>query len=118
MQGMKETLTFVFGTPGADQVSYYKVKGTKHVDRVQSNQSNAGAARLLVGISTDTDSILTDHLMGVSGTPVVKQRADFATTNPTGLLADGDILVVTVDHNGNSGTAGQNIVVAIDLLDG
>lgn len=118
MQGMKEILTFDYGTPGADRISYYKVKGQKHVDRIQSTQSNAGSARLIVGISSDTDSIVTDHTIGVSGTPVVKQRADFATTNLTGLLADGDILMVTVDFDGAAATAGQNIQVHIDLLDG
>jgi hypothetical protein len=87
----------------------------KRVSAVASNDSDA---TLAIGISTDTDSILTAATIGDSQTPVTKDVSDWATTNPTGDLDQGDILVLTVDYDGASGTAAQDLTIDLDFIEG
>ncbi|MDX1664841.1 MAG: hypothetical protein R3272_13700 [Candidatus Promineifilaceae bacterium] len=86
--------------------------------RVSAVASNASSATVDVGLSDDTDEILAARDAGDSGTPAVYGLADFASTNPTGRLLQGEILVVTVDFDGAAGTAAQNLTVDLDFIAG
>src|SRR3990172_5888392 len=101
---------FLHGTLAADHVFAWTVPDPGfHVKEVSEAAQNNSAALSILGISSDTNSILTSAVIGDSGTPTTKALADFATTNPTGQLNPGDILTYTLDHDGVSGTAAQNV---------
>lgn len=107
------------GTLTANATFRWKVPAPGfHVKHVSAGQSNAGSATLKLGTTSDDDAILTEYAIGVSGTPNEKTVTDFATTNPTGKLAEGDILLGTLDYDGSSGTAGQNVTIVITLTEG
>ena len=86
--------------------------------RVSLVASNDSDATVDIGISTDTDSILNDAAVGDSGTPAVLDVDDFATTNPTGDLDQGDILVITVDYDGAALTAANDLTIDLDFIEG
>ena len=87
----------------------------KHISAVTSNDSDATIA---FGVSTDTDEILAASTIGDSQTPVEKTAANWATTNSSGQFSKGEVLVLTVDYDGSSGTAGEDLTVVITLLEG
>jgi hypothetical protein len=86
--------------------------------RVSAVASNNSDATLMIGVSTDTDSIMAATAIGDSGTPVIFDPDDWATTNPTAHLDAGDILVLTLDFDGAAGTAAQNVTIDLDFLEG
>jgi hypothetical protein len=87
----------------------------KHISAVASNDSDA---TLAVGVSTDTDSILAAAAIGDSQVPVEKSASDWASTNASGVLSKGDILVLTLDYDGASGTAAADLTVVLTFLEG
>ena len=119
MQGLTNVLCFhVPGTLSANLNIRWTVARDcriKHISAVTSNDSDA---TLAVGISSDTDSILAATTIGDSGTPDEFTSSNWASTNTTAALAKGDIAVLTVDYDGSSGTAGQNLTIVITLLEG
>ena len=86
--------------------------------RVSAVTSNDADTTLAIGISTDTDSILAATTIGDSQTPAVKDVDDWASTNETGELSQGDILVLTVDFDGSAGTAGEDLTIDLDFIEG
>jgi hypothetical protein len=92
-----------------------------HVSAVASNDSDATMA---LGTSADTDGFLAACVIGDSNTPVEKQRADFdgalltdaGKENPR--LADGDIFVITIDYDGSSGTAADDLTLVLTFTEG
>lgn len=119
MQGTSFALTYyISGTLAANQTIVWKAPFNCHVTHVQACGSNANNGLLTVGISTDTDSILTSSDIGDSAAPATFTRTSWATTNPTGSLAAGDILTAVLDYDGASGTATQNFMLAITLTEG
>ena len=80
--------------------------------------SNANDAELAIGISTDTNSILVLATIGDSATPVEKTVADWATTNPTGVINKGEIMVLTLDYDGDGGTAAADTTIVLTFLAG
>jgi hypothetical protein len=107
------------GTLGGDVNWRWQVPVGLTLLHVSAVGSNAQAAALTVGESTDPDGYLASYSIGVSNTPVEKggagYKSDFA-----GALADsqfphidpGDILTVTLDHDaGGSDSADVTIVL-------
>ena len=92
-----------------------------HVSAVASNDSDA---TLALGSSADTDGYLTATAIGDSGTPAEFERADFdgALLSDAGnefpRLAAGTVLVLTLDHDGASGTAAQNVTLVLTFVEG
>lgn len=106
------------GTLTANIVVTFVIPFDCRVAHVGSCCSNAdGDALLWLGVSGDTDSILTSAVIGLSGVPVEKVQSDFATTNPTGKLSKDEILVLTLDFDG-AGTAADDFTSVITLLEG
>lgn len=84
-----------------------------HVSAVASNNSDA---TIKVGSTDDDDEVLTASVVGDSGTPAEYDSADFVSAAPH--LDDGDILDVTIDYDGESGTAAADLQVVITGLVG
>jgi hypothetical protein len=119
MQGHKLILPFhVPGTLTANITVTFVIPYDCRVKHVGACSSNDSDATLMLGISTDTNSILAAAVIGDSSVPVEKTQANFATTNPTGKLSKGEILVLTVDFDGATGTAADDLTVVITLLEG
>ena len=92
-----------------------------HVSAVASNDSDA---TLALGTSADTDGFLTACVIGDSGTPVEKAVANFdgALLSDAGnehpRLSDGDVFVATVDYDGASGTAADDLTLVLTFQEG
>ena len=86
--------------------------------RVSAVASNNSDATLMIGVSTDTDSIMAATAIGDSAVPVIFDRDDWAATNANAVLSAGDILVLTLDFDGAAGTAAQNVTIDLDFLEG
>jgi hypothetical protein len=87
----------------------------EHISAVASNDSDA---TLSLGISSDSDSILTATTIGDSGAPATFDRDNWASTNPGGRLLAGETLVITVDYDGVGGTAAQNLTLSLTFSEG
>lgn len=86
-----------------------------HSSAVASNNSDA---TLILGISTDTDSILASTTIGDTNVPSEKTVANWATTNPTGQVYDGEVFCATLDFDGSSGTAAADATIVLTFLEG
>ena len=92
-----------------------------HVSAVASNDSDA---TLALGSSADTDGYLTATAIGDSGTPAGFDRADFDGAllsdpgNEFPRLAAGTVFVLTLDHDGASGTAAQDVTLVLTFAEG
>lgn len=119
MTGMHLTYPFHFtGTLAANIVVTFKLPidcVLTHISAVASNDSDA---TLIVGDSADTDEVLASTTIGDSGTPVEKDRDDWASTNENGRYVAGDIFVATLDYDGSSGTAAQNVTLVFTFTEG
>jgi len=90
-----------------------------HVSAVASNDNDA---TLKIGDSSDDDGYITAFAIGDSNTPVEKG----AITDFDGELADsqyprisdGDVVVLTLDFDGSSGTAAQNVTIVLTFAEG
>jgi len=119
MQGHRNVLCFhVPGTLSADLAITWTAAFDGRIKHVSAVGSNANDGLLILGISTDTNSILASYSIGDSDAPVEKTVANFASTNPTGKFSKGDILVATLDHDGAAGTATDDFTLVITQLEG
>mgnify|MGYP001053843135 CR=1 FL=1 len=90
-----------------------------HVSAVASNDSDA---TLALGTSADADGYLTAGVIGDSNVPVEKEAlSDFAGAlagSQYPRIADGDVLVITLDHDGAGGTAAADVTIALTFAEG
>jgi hypothetical protein len=92
-----------------------------HVSAVASNDSDA---TLIVGDSSDTDEYLTSSTIGDSGTPAEFDGDDFVDTDGNShnryypRISDGTVVVVTLDYDGASGTAAQDVTLVLTFAEG
>jgi len=93
----------------------------RHVSAVASNDSDA---TLAIGTSADTDGFLVACVIGDSAVPVEKALANFdgALLTDAGKefprIADGDVVVLTLDFDGAAGTAAQNVTIVLTFAEG
>ena len=119
MQGKKIVKAFhITGTLGANVDIRFTAERDMHLNHISAVASNDSDATLIAGISSDTNSILASATIGDSQTPVEKTKSDWTTTNPTGKIADGDIFVATLDYDGASGTAAQDVTLIFTFTEG
>ena len=82
-----------------------------HVSAVASNDSDA---TLTLGNDADADAYMTATAIGDSNVPEEFDRDDFVDDQfPT--HAKGDVFVITLDYDGDSGAAAQNVVIVITI---
>ena len=86
--------------------------------RVSAVASNNSDAELAIGVGNDADNIMASATIGDSGTPVVFDPDDWASTNPLGRLEQGDLLKLVVDYDGDGGTAADDLTLDLHFLDG
>ncbi len=119
MQGHRLLLPFhIPGTLTANIVITFVLPFDCRVKHVGACASNDSDATLILGVSGDTSSILEAAVIGDSSVPVEKVQSDFASANPTGKLSKDEILVITVDFDGSTGTAANDLTVLLTLLEG
>ncbi len=119
MQGHRSHISFhVPGTLTANLNIRFEAANNFRIQKVSAVASNDSDATLELGISTDTNSILAAAVIGDSNVPVEKTRSDFASTNPTGAVTKGEIVVITLDYDGAAGTAAQNFTIVLSILEG
>ncbi|MFC1996976.1 hypothetical protein ACFLXI_05135 [Chloroflexota bacterium] len=112
------------GTLSANITISFLVPGPCSLVHISACSSAASDSTLIVGTSADTNGFLESTVIGVSGTPVEFERADFdgalltdaGKENPR--LADGDIFVATLDYDGAAGTAGADVTLVFEFTEG
>ena len=87
--------------------------------------SNAYAAGLNIGISTDTDGFIEKYDIGVSNTPVEKEAITDFDGDEAGSqyprISNGDIVVLELDYDyngGGSANASANVTIVLTFLEG
>ena len=86
--------------------------------RVSAVGSNANDATLSIGVDGDADNIMAAAAIGDSGTPVIFDTDDWASTNETGNLDQGELLELAVDFDGAGGTAVSDLTIDLDFIEG
>ena len=122
----KFTHTFhVPGTLTADLAIVWTVPSDCKLVHVSAVASDANAAGLEVGTTSDANAYITKHSIGVSGTPVEKQ----AETDFDGAVADskhphiedGTVMKLTLDFNYNGGgaaAASDDVTIVLTFQEG
>ena len=85
-----------------------------HVSVVGSNTNNA---QVKVGDSSDDARHLVFKDIGDGGAPAVFDRDDFVGGQYP-RVATGDTLLITLDYDGASGTAAQNVTLVLTFAEG
>jgi hypothetical protein len=91
---------------------------------VSAVASNASSATFIVGDSADDDEYLTASDVGDSNVPAEYDYDDFVDTDGNTharyypRIVDGTVVVITVDYDGASGTAAQNLTLVLTLAEG
>lgn len=88
------------------------------IQHVSMCQSNAGAGRIKIGLSTDDDVFLVYTNMGITGTPVELAVATDFRYDALPHLDKGDILKIYLDHDGAGGTAADDATLVITFTEG
>lgn len=80
--------------------------------------SNNSDATWTIGSDSDPDYYLESETIGDSGTPSEHDRGDWATGITTDFphIAADSIIVVTVDYDGDGGTAADDLFILLKLL--
>lgn len=120
MQGNKLTYAWwTAGALGANATITWKVPWDMTLEHVSAIQSNAGNATVAIAAgAAGTTAILAAFAAGQSNAAVTKTRTNFATTNTTGRIAKDDLVIITIDYDGASGTAGQNLAIVMTCSEG
>ncbi len=120
MQGTQ--LIHAFHVPGtlsanlSIKFKVYRDMILQHVSAVASNDSDATLA--IAAGTAGTTALLAAATIGDSGTPNEKTVSNWATTNTTGRLAKGDIVTLTIDYDGASGTAANDLTIVLTCTEG
>ena len=107
MQRIFQTAFHVPGTLGADLAIVWTAPFDCQLIHASAHVSDANAAGIEIGTTTDPNGYMTTWSSGVSGTPVQKEAiTDFdgaIALSQFPHIADGDVLAITVDYNYNGG---------------
>ena len=124
----KFSLAFhITGELGANAVITWTVPSDCQLVHVSACQSDADAAGITVGDSSDADEYLTVQSVGVSGTPNEFDGDDFVDSSGVSHtryyphIADGTVMVVTIDYDYNAGGgsgAASDVTVVLTFLEG
>jgi hypothetical protein len=92
---------------------------------VSAVQSDADAAGIEIGDSTDADGYVTKFSCGVSGTPTEKEAiTDFdgdLADSQYPRISDGDVIAIAVDYDYNGGEgsgAASDVTIVLTFLEG
>lgn len=117
MQRTFQQTIHVSGTLGANVVHTCTVPFPMQLVEVSACASNDSDATIIIGTSSDTDAYLESAVIGDSGTPVVFTRTNFVGSQYPH-IPDNTVVVVTVDYDGASGTAANDLSVVLTFTEG
>lgn len=124
MQGNQIAYAFhVPGTLAADVNIRFTLPNRMALQHVSAVGSNANDAELSIGTSADPDGWLEAAVIGDSNVPVEFEVADFdgaLLTYPGAeppAAADGTIVVLTLDHDGDGGTAADDVTIVLTFTE-
>jgi anti-sigma-K factor RskA len=105
------------GTLGADIAIVFTAPSDCQLVHCSAVASNNSDATLKLGTTSDDDAYLAAGVIGDSNAPVEKERADFIGAQfPR--ISDGDIVKVSLDHDGGSGTAAADATIVLTFVEG
>jgi hypothetical protein len=111
------------GTLAANALGYIYFQSGGTLKAVSGVASNDSAATLKLGTAADDDGIFVAAAIGDSGVPVVWDKGDWGgALNTLGAdenyyVAPGTTLLWTLDYDGASGTAAQNVTLTFDWIE-
>lgn len=108
---------YIPGTLAANHVLEFVAPFDCQLVHAQAHQSNDGSATLKIGTSSDDDAYLAEAAIGDSNAPAEWDRDNFVGTQFPH-IADGTVVVLTLDYDGASGTAAQNAQILLTLCEG
>ncbi len=119
MDGMRFPVVFHLpGTLAANVTPVFKAPCDLTLVSVQGAAGNASSATLKVGTTASDAAYLAAFAIGQSGAPVEKAaRADFVGGQFPN-IPKGTALQFTLDFDGASGTAAQNVTILAAFLEG
>lgn len=115
----ERVISFCFNNVGAlsaDYIWYVKLPFSVTLQSVSAVGSNATNATIAVGNDSSAAAYMAAKAVGQSGSPARYTRADFV--GGSAHVPKDTVLKVTVDFDGASGTAVQNLNVVITALVG
>ena len=125
MQGSRFSHAFhVPGTLTANITITFTVPFDCQLVHVSACGSNANNGLLTIGDSSDADEYLTSSSIGDSGTPAEFDGDDFVDTSGNThtryypRIADGTVVVATLDYDGDSGTATDDFTLVLTFEEG
>jgi len=111
---MEKLCFYLPGTLAANHVLEIAADRNWKITHVSAVGSNANDATLAIGNDADDDAYMVATAIGDSNVPVEFDRDDFVDDQfPTHVKAD--VLVLTLDYDGASGTAADNVVIAVTI---
>jgi len=117
---MQRKFTHAFhipGTLGADLAIVFAAPSDCQLVHCSAVASNNSDATISLGTTSAAEAYLAECVIGDSSAPVEKERADFVGAQfPR--ISDGDLVKVTVDHDGGSGTAANDATIVLTFLEG
>ena len=91
---------------------------------VSACDSNANDGLLTIGDSDDADEYLTSSAIGDSNVPAVFDGDNFVDTSGNShgryypRIADGKVVVIALDHDGDGGTATDDFSLVLTFAEG
>jgi hypothetical protein len=118
MQSQHFTITIhIPGTLAANIVPVFTVPFDCSLEHVSAVASNASSATIKIGTTSDDDAYLVAADVGDSNVPAEFDRDNFVGTEYPH-IADGTVILITVDFDGAAGTAAQNLTVVLTFSEG
>lgn len=125
MDGNRYAVAFHYpGTLSADISGAFTLPTGMALSHVSATAENDSDATLAIGDAGDADGVLTAATIGDSGTPKEFTASDFdgalVDSGPTPYHYDNDDREVhfTLDYDGATGTAAQDVVLVFTFLEG
>jgi hypothetical protein len=124
MDGMRVCVPVHFhGTMAANATWRWQLPCGMTLVEISAVASNNSDAKISFGTTTDDDGYLTAIAIGDSGSPVIFGKGDFtgalmSDTSQCPHIAADTVVMLTVDYDGASGTAGADVTVVMTFLEG
>lgn len=118
MVGNHNSVAFrIDGTLAANKVITFAVPFDCSLVHVSAGATNDSDATLKIGKAGSDAAYLAAATIGDSGTPVTKTKANFVGGEYPHILA-GTVVLLTLDFDGNAGTAAQNVDIVLTFSEG
>ena len=117
-----EVLFHIPGTTSADLNIRWNVPDNCQLLHVSAVTSTDDAALMTIGDETTANLHLASWAFGL-GANTVYERGDASAfgnfaTGQFPRIADGDTIVIAVDHDGDGGTSGANMTIVLRFAEG